>query len=188
MKIFTSPKLILVPLELVEKAQAFAKEVVPTVRYEDSNQFNKKKIQNDHFVSKIGEEAVRLLFEQYEKKVEGPDYTIYKGKNKSWEEDLVIDGLPLAVKTQKKSAALKYGLSWTFQFSGYRKDPVLKSPEAWVCFVEYNDVYLNKRNQTHFCKVFPPYKIKELVFREPKLPYLKGKKKVVYAEDFKKVL
>ncbi len=177
MREFTEPVVIRLSPELIDKAKEFAKQVVGTVNYRDSNQSNMQKIQNDHFISKLGEEAVRLVFERYDKTVVGPDYTIYSGKNKSWDEDLTIDSVGLAVKTQKKSAALRYGLSWIFQSSGYRTDPILTSLDAWVCFVECDD------NSDYECKVFPPYQIKELTFKEPKLDYLKGKKRVVYADD-----
>lgn len=177
MKLFTEPKTVKLSKDLIDLARKFAEEVVGTVNYRDSNQYNIAKIKNDHFVSKLGEEAVKLVFEAFDKKVIGPDYTIYRGKAKSWDEDLSIEGVPLAVKTQKKSAALRYGLSWTFQSSGYRTDPILKSPNSWVCFVECDD------KNGYDCKVFPPYQVKELNFRDPKLAYLIGKKKVVYAED-----
>jgi hypothetical protein len=91
-----------------------------TFNYEDSNQFNKEKIKQDHFISKLGEKAVRQSFEKFGKVVKGPDYTIYQQKQKSWKEDVYTDDFALAVKTQKKSAAIRYGLSWTFQSSSFR--------------------------------------------------------------------
>jgi hypothetical protein len=177
MKLFTYPQKVLIPPELIDLARDFAKKVVATVNYSDSNQSMIEKITDDHFVSKIGEEAVKSVFQKFGKSVIGPDYTIYDGKQKSWEEDLRIAGVPMAVKTQKKSAALKYGLSWTFQSSGFRDDPILNTPDAWVCLVESDD------NNRYECRVFPPYRIKELIFKEPVLKRLKGKKKVIYARD-----
>ncbi|MEN0045695.1 MAG: hypothetical protein AAF806_01415 [Bacteroidota bacterium] len=162
-----------------KRAQAFAEAVISTVNYSDSNQKNKAKIQEDHFVSKLGEEAVRKIYERANFQVKGPDYEIYKGKKKSWEEDLYIDDIGMAVKTQKRSAANRYGLSWTFQCSEKRKDPVLKDPLAWVCFVVFEDI--GSKN----CLVYPAKQIGILKFRPPKLKYLIGKKQVVYAEDFK---
>lgn len=126
----------------------------------------------------MGEEAVKKIFESSGKKVEGPDYAIYSQEKKSWNADLKIDSVDLAVKTQKKSAAQKYGLSWTFQSSSYRKDPILNSTENWVCFVECNDM-----DGSYSCVVYPPYQIKELTFKDPVLPHLKGKKQVVYETD-----
>ncbi|MEM8525366.1 MAG: hypothetical protein AAGG68_12070 [Bacteroidota bacterium] len=162
----------------MERAKKFAAAVVGTVNYQDSNQSNTKKIQEDHFVSKLGEEAVRKIYERADFQVKGPDYAIYKGKQKSWAEDLYIDDIGMAVKTQKRSAANRFGLSWTFQCSQRRKDPILKDPLAWVCFVVFEDA----ANEN--CLVYPAKQIGTLQFRPPKLKRLVGKKQVVYAADF----
>jgi hypothetical protein len=179
MRYFTVIQTVVLSPELIAKARDFAKRVTPTIGspgsgYRDTNQFDLKKIENDHFVSKAGEEAVRIVFEKFGRQVKGPDYHIYEGKQKSWDSDLYIDGLGLAVKTQSVVLSKKFGLSWTFQAGTYRRDPILNKPDAWVCFVEFNPT-------TRQCKVFPPYQIKELTFGEPKLEKLKGSKKVVYA-------
>lgn len=180
MRYFVKVQTVVVDASLVVKAKSFARQVTPTIGspgngYRDTNQFNLQKIEKDHFISKVGEEAVRIVFEQLGRQVQGPDYQIYKGKKKSWDSDLYIDGLGLAVKTQAASLAQKFGLSWTFQAGNYRKDPILNNLDAWVCFVEFNET-------TRQCAVYPPYQIKELTFGEPKLDRLKGSKRVVYAE------
>lgn len=180
MRFFKTPKKVLIKPSEIEFAMEFAQNVVPTVNYRDSNQSNLLKIQDDHFISKIGEEAVKKVFLTYGRTVKGPDYMIYNGKAKSWEEDLYIDEIGLAVKTQKRTSADRYGLSWTFQSSEKRTDPVLKSPLAWVNFVLCNDA-----NGSYSCIVFPPFQVKELVFKKPKLKHLWGKKKVAYYEDLK---
>jgi hypothetical protein len=163
--------------EAIARATAFAEAVSETVDYRDSNQTQKKKIQDDHFVSKLGEEAVRLVFETRHCIVEGPDYTIYAGKKKSWVADLKINELDVAVKTQRRSAANRYGLSWTFQDSPRRRDPILSMPEAWVCLVAYEDLRPNFE-----CVVYPLRKIKQLIFEPPRLSHLAGKKKTVSME------
>jgi hypothetical protein len=178
MKTFDRILTIAISSECIAKARDFALNVVKTVEYSDSNQFDTRKISDDHFISKIGEEAVKTAFENAGCAVSPIDYTIYDGKHKSWAADLTIDGIPLAVKTQKFSSAEKYGLSWTFQASAMRNDPILRNPDGWVCFVECND-YCG-----FTCRVFPPFQIKYLSFREPRLSHLHGKKKVVYADDF----
>ncbi|MFI5134761.1 MAG: hypothetical protein ACHQD9_02800 [Chitinophagales bacterium] len=180
-KPFITPKRVLLTAQIISRAKKFSSAVINTVDYKDSNQSVKSKIQDDHFISKLGEEAVKAVFEKRGNKVIGPDYKIYDGKKKTWSADLIVSGIDVAVKTQKKSAANKYGLSWTFQNSEIRKDPILKNPESWVCFVECND-----SDEKFCCTVFPPVKIKRLQFKEPKLSHLKGKKKVVYAEDILK--
>jgi len=160
--------------EKIVKAYDFAKAVVQTVNYSDSNQRHQEKIKDDHFVSKIGEEAVVNVLRDYGS-VTGPDYTIYKGKDKSWLHDLEMNGTAIAVKTQRRTAARHYGLSWTFQNASRRRDSLLYQPDAWIVFVEYND------ENPYECFVYPPYQLKELTFEEPKLAHLKDTKKVVYA-------
>lgn len=177
----TEKNLIVLQPEIIEKANEFADAVTQTTNYSDSNQYIAKKIRDDHFISKLGEEAVKNLLQQHGCKVTGPDYQIYKGRNKSWSSDLYVNSLGIAVKTQRRSAAKRYGLSWTFQnIPGGRKDPVLSVPNAWVFFVEYIDTDKSKDKLI----VFPPKQIKDLDFEEPVMDYLKGKKKVVYAKNF----
>ncbi len=166
---------IKIPESVVKKASSFADSVISTVDYSDSNQTRQRKIRDDHFISKIGEEAVYRCFKLFTDAVSKPDYKIYSGSKKSWESDLRVEDIPIAVKTQKKSSAEKYGLSWTFQDSPVRHDPILDEPEAWVCFVECDDTAEYK------CTVYPPNQMMDLIFREPKLSHLKGKKKVIYA-------
>jgi hypothetical protein len=179
MRNFVTVQTVVLNKNLVTKARDFAKQVTPTVGvsgkgYADANQFNLQKIEHDHCVSKLGEEAVRIIFEQQHRQVWGPDYHVYQSGQKSWAADLYIDGTGLAVKTQTVTSAQRFGLSWTFQAGAFRKDPILNQPDAWVCFVALDEV-------THYAKVYPPYQIKELKFEAPKLHKLKGSKKVVYA-------
>jgi hypothetical protein len=181
MSTFRTPQIIHLPPELVARAQAFADAVTDTVDYQDSHQTKKQKIRDDHFVSKLGEEAVRLVFERRNCIVEGPDYAIYAGKQKSWIADLSINALEVAVKTQRRSAARRYDLSWTFQDSPRRRDPILSMPEAWVCLVVYEDL---KSDQE--CLVYPLRKIKQLIFEAPRLSRLIGKKRAVYLETLQK--
>ena len=177
MATFRALQVVHLSSEAVARATAFAEAVTATVNYRDSNQTIQKKIRDDHFVSKLGEEAVRFVFEQRDCSVEGPDYTIYSGKQKSWDADLKINDLEVAVKTQRRSAAKRYGLSWTFQDSPERRDPILDTPEAWVCLVVFEDL-----KDGHECVVYPLRKIKQLIFEAPRLSKLVGKKQAVYLE------
>jgi len=129
----------------------------------------------------LGEEAVRFVFEQRDCKIEGPDYTIYSGNQKSWDADLKINDLDVAVKTQRRSAAKRYGLSWTFQDSPERRDPILDMPESWVCLVVFEDL-----KGGYECVVYPLRKIKQLIFEAPRLSRLVGKKQAVYLETLQK--
>lgn len=177
MATFREPQVVHIPTAAVERATAFASAVIATVDYRDSTQTVKQKIQDDHFVSKLGEEAVRFVFGQRNCKIEGPDYTIYSGKRKSWDADLKINDLEVAVKTQRRSTAKRYGLSWTFQDSPERRDPILDTPDAWVCLVVYEDL-----KDGYECVVYPLRKIKQLIFEAPRLSRLVGKKQAVYLE------
>lgn len=181
MSTFRTPQTILIPDDARQRASTFAQAVTETVNYRDSNQSVKEKIRDDHFVSKLGEEAVRILFEGRECKVVGPDYGVYEAKRKSWEADLKINGLEVAVKTQRRSAANRYGLSWTFQDSPERHDPILDMPEAWVCLVVFEDLKPEPE-----CLVYPLRKIKQLIFEAPRLAKLAGKKQAVYLETLVK--
>jgi hypothetical protein len=181
MPTFREPQIVHLPPEAVERAQAFADAVTSTVNYRDSNQMVKKKIKDDHFVSKLGEEAVKFVFEARKCKVEGPDYKVYAGKGKSWEADPKVNDLEVVVKTQRLSAAHRYGLSWTFQDSPERCDPILDLPDAWVCLVVYEDL-----KDRYECLVYPLRKIKQLIFEAPRLSKLVGKKQAVYLETLQK--
>lgn len=181
MSTFKEPQTILLSNEARERALSFANKVVETVNYLDSNQSVIEKIRDDHFVSKLGEEAVRILFQSRNCQVEGPDYDVYEAKRKSWAADLKVNGLEVAVKTQRRSAANRFGLSWTFQDSPERRDPILDMPDAWVCLVVFEDL-----NTELECLVYPLRKIKQLIFEAPRLKKLTGKKQAVYLETLLK--
>lgn len=179
MSLYPAPRKVSLPPPAVDKARWFAANVIGTVNYSDSRQSNVEKVSDDHFVSKLGEEAVRQVMVELGFTVEGPDYTIYEGKKKSWDADLKVNGRDVAVKTQRRTTAQKFGLSWTFQCGNQRRDAILDDAEAWVFFVEYDD------SGDGACDlwVYPPYKVGKLKFRPPKKRELVGEKQVVYAED-----
>jgi hypothetical protein len=181
MATFRTPQVIHLSAETVARAKSFAEAVSETVNYGDSHQTLKRKISDDHFVSKLGEEAARCVFEARNCIVQGPDYSIYSGTKKSWAADLKINNLEVAVKTQRRSAAKRYGLSWTFQDSPSRRDPILSMPEAWVCLVVFEDLKPGCE-----CIVYPLRKIKQLIFEAPRLQKLVGKKQAVYLETLQK--
>ena len=175
---FLRPKRVQLTDAHLTRARRFAAAVVGTVDYSDSNQHLAKKIEQDHYVSKLGEEAVVLVLRSKGLTVRGPDYAVYTGKRKSWEADLFVDEVPLHVKTQTAASGARYGHSWTFQNSARRRDPVLHEPGAWVCFVTAYERH---------CLVYPPYRMGELTLGDPKLAHLVGKKRVAYAEDLPRI-
>jgi hypothetical protein len=180
MREFEQVQIVKLSADVIDRARTFARRVVGTVNYDDSGQSNAKKIEDDHFVSKLGEEAVASVYRLLGEEVKGPDYTIYKGRRKSWAHDLFVDEVGLAVKTQRRSAARRYGLSWTFQAGKTRRDPILDSPEAWVCFVAFDDL-----DGANTCYVYPTYRIKDCPFKAPRLKRLIDSKIVVYVADLK---
>lgn len=173
------PDPILVSLDntSTEKAKLFADAVLATVNYADSGQTNTRKVFQDHFHSKLAEAAVANLYRQHTV-VAGPDYNIYPAKSKSWDADLMINNIPVGIKTQTMAAAKKYGLSWTFQSGKYRKDKVLEQSDHWIIFTLLSD------SSPYQCLVFPARQIHQLPFKDPVLQKLKGEKQVVYGQDF----
>jgi len=89
----------------------------------------------------------------------------------------MINDWEVAVKTQRRSAADRYGLSWTLQDSSERRNPILDLPDAWMCLVVYEDL-----RDGFDCLVYPLQKIKQLTFEAPRLSRLIGKKQAVYLE------
>jgi hypothetical protein len=178
MKFFDKSQLVSTSPAIIEKAKEFTNQVIGTVDYSDSQQSNKQKVWHDHFISKIGEEAVYKIYTQFTDNITKPDYKIYHGKNKNWDADIKVNNVDLAVKTQTKSSADKFGLSWTFQWGLHRKDIILDQPDSWVCFVKCDDT-----NSRYNCIVYPAMQIKYIIFGEPKIARLRGEKKVVYAKD-----
>jgi hypothetical protein len=65
MPTFRTPQIVQLSPETVSRAKAFAEAVIETVNDRDSNQTHKQKIGDDHFVSKLGEEAARNVFEAH---------------------------------------------------------------------------------------------------------------------------
>lgn len=124
---------------------------------------------------------MRFVFEKRDCIVEGPDYTILSGKQKSWAPDLKIHAFDVAVKTQRRSTANRYGLSWTFQDSSGRQDSILDIPNAWICLVVYDDL-----KPGYECVVYPLRKIKQLIFEAPRLSKLVGKKQAIYLETLQR--
>ena len=181
MSTFRIPQVVRLSPEAVTRAAAFAEAVTDTVNYRDTNQTLKKKIYDDHFVSKLGEEAVCQVFMARNCEVKGPDYAIYRSKQKSWAADLRVNALDVAVKTQRRSAGNRYGLSWTFQDSPRRRDPILDMENAWICLVVYEDLL-----PEYECMVYPLRMTKQLIFEAPRLRKLVGNKQAVYLETLQK--
>ncbi len=168
--------------KIIKKCENFAEKTMENFKdnYNDRNQSIHDKIKQDFFIGKIGESCVvtayeRLGIEVFNTKGEkGANYDI--GSNAWGRNDLIINSTRYRVKSQPTSQAKRYGLSWTFNLNP--RDPILDNPEGNVIFVEVDDIYRNLG-----CDIYPPYKIKELKFTEPKREALLGKKTIVLAEN-----
>jgi hypothetical protein len=76
MKFYKEIQRVILPRSTIQKAQDFANAITDTTNYSDSNQNTRLKIINDHFVSKLGEEAAWFVFQKYTP-ISQPDYAIY---------------------------------------------------------------------------------------------------------------
>jgi hypothetical protein len=182
LQFFSKPVTIALTSGMVQSAADFADRVIQTVDYRDSYQGDRAKVRLDHFISKLGEAAVYQVLQPYANSITSPDYRIYHGSAKSWDADLRVNNIDLAVKTQSQKNADRFGLSWTFQAGRYRRDRILDQPDAWICFVLCGD------HSPYNCRVFPPVQLRSLRLGEPKLERLRHEKKVVYANDNRHIL
>ncbi len=72
MKFYKEIQRIVLGEDAVKKSKDFAIAVAATTDYNDTNQANTSKIINDHFVSRLGEEAARTALERFAV-ITGPD-------------------------------------------------------------------------------------------------------------------
>ncbi len=167
------PKLVTIKSSWSEDSARYADAVVGTVNYADSNQSNKIKVRNDHFVGKVAEFCAHQLLKD-DFAISSPDCEVFKGKDKSWESDLK-GKTSFAIKSQTVESYKKYGASLMFQdIKGGRRDPILDKPEDYVVWVLVSQ---------HYGIVVPPMKVKDLIMGEPKVFRLKGTKSVAYLEQ-----
>lgn len=168
--------------EIIDKCENFAEKTMENFKdnYNDRNQSVYDKIKQDFFIGKIGESCVVIAYERLGIEVfntKGEKGANYNVESYVWgRNDLIINSVRHRVKSQTTSQAKRYGLSWTFNLDP--RDPILDNPEGNVIFVEVDDIYRNLG-----CDIYPPYKIKELKFTEPKREALLGKKTIVLAEN-----
>ena len=91
--------------------------------YSKRNQEDVKKIVNDIQSGKIAELLVHRYLIEKGKPCTPPDFVIYPPKHKSFDADLVCEGINIHVKSCIPSA--KWSNSWVFQ----PNDKLVKSPE-----------------------------------------------------------
>lgn len=160
-----------IPADVREKCEKFAIECASTNKseYAKRNQSNLSKIQQDIVVGKIGEWAVMQYLGEG---CSEPDFEIYIGKKKSFDADLVHNGVNVHVKSQSEKSAKLYGHSWLFQ----KRDPLYRKPNPTDLIV---GVFVG---DTH-ARIVMYGNVGELKFGEPKVHQLRGNKVAIYLED-----
>lgn len=101
---------------LLDKTYIFAANSVKTSIdfYATRGQSDLKKVTWDIRNGKLAEEISYSLLSQTFPNLSTPDYQIYQDKQKSWDADLKNDKVQIAVKSQDKKTAERFGLSWVF--------------------------------------------------------------------------
>lgn len=185
-----NPKIFVIDKNILDKCKSFSENVINTTDYSDSNQNNKQKEINDHFVGKVGEFGAYLyLISLGYKDCLEPDCKIYTN-NKSWNEDLKCKDVTFGVKSQSyciaKSLANKFNsklsntISWSFQHGKNRKDTVFNNIDNNIIF----SLYIKKfKSDIDRVLVFPIKKIGDIIFKESLMEHVKSSKKVAYGID-----
>jgi len=128
--------------EEIDKCRTFAHAVVNTNidRYAQRNQFDIDKIIDDIFVGKLAEYAAYKFLLSRGKKVTEPDTQVYAANKKSFSADLT-DGINhYHVKCMKKSAAERFGLSWSFQIEDRLITRPANNDVMLLCEIDGTDV------------------------------------------------
>ena len=101
---------------LLDKTYIFAANSVKTSQdmYARRGQSDVNKIIWDIRNGKLAEEISYSLLSKNFPNLSAPDYQIYQAGQKSWDADLKNDKIQIAVKSQNKETAERFGLSWIF--------------------------------------------------------------------------
>ena len=144
--------------------------------YKRRGQDDPSKIKQDIYYGKLAEYAVWLTYTDMNQDCTKPDLAIYKGRNKSYSADMIVNNAHnLHVKSQLLQTAKQFGLSWMFQ----KNDPLVKTP----LLSDY--VVLCVTLNTNKVRVFEPIKAKDLVkkYKKPKKKQLQSTKLALYGKD-----
>lgn len=98
-----------------------------------------------------------------------PDMEIYKAKDKSFDADLVVDGVPIHVKSMTVQSAERWGLSWVFDIND--------DLEGWMA------LWLINREEIELLGLLPVDAVNE--FWSPTRKTSLKTKKVLYYDDIK---
>lgn len=173
-------KTINVPTEIITKINEFVDQI-DTKHYNRRGQTNEKKKKKDQFAGKISEWATYLFLKEQNIECSEPDMTIYEKKKKNFAPDMMVEKVPLHVKSCHKDS--KYPVSWIFQksdlngLSGKDKEFYNKDNSGIIscCVVDHknNDVqivwFLDKNVAIDILeppKVFQLMNVKECLYNE----------------------
>lgn len=134
-------------------------------QYKKRNQNNKDKIISDIYYGKIAEFMVYNFLSSKSKKLNSPDLNIYSKYKKSFDADLVVDGINIHVKSHKVNS--NFPVSWLFQ----KSDPLVRSINKDLLAL----VVLDKDSSYMYM-----HKSSDIEFDEPMKDSLKFSKVCVY--------
>ena len=152
-------------------------------------QTNPKRIKHQTAVGKMGELLATDWLREKGYNCSDPDFTIYTGRNKSWDSDMHIlsshGKFKVACKSQDEVSARRFGRSWIFQKGGNgfgHTDPVIQQGESLSVFVS-----LNLEKET--AEVMGPFRMLDMrpLFKEPRVKKLRYTKVALYWEDMQYV-
>lgn len=172
------------PEEIIS-ATLFSEKVIPTVTgyYKKRNQYDIEIIKHQTFIGKMGEFGARAWLINTGNPCSPINLDVTY--NKTFDADIIIrENIRCHVKSQDKISANKFGISWTFQFSGSGNghrdseifDNYAQNDIIIFCLVDSPKVYI--------CAKINVYQLHELgLFGNPKKESLIGIKKVVYFDS-----
>lgn len=143
--------------------------------YKRRSQENITKILNDIILGKMGEYGVYLMLTKKGLILDKPDIQVYSKEKKSFDADLAYKDLKFHIKSQSLEQSLKYNTSWSFQ----PNDKLIINPtdNDMIFLCQVSDLTVNILSY-HYAKTYKPY------YSDPQKMNLRGKKKVLYYEDF----
>lgn len=171
------------------KCEKFAQDSVLTSadKYARRNQSNVEKIKKDIRNGKIGEYGTHSVLLEKLPDLSEPDISIYDKSQKSWDPDLKSSsGIRVAVKSQDIESAINYGDSWVFQYrpnQNYDCDVGIFKENDDNHYVAFNALNVPKRIGIIKAIVKVSWLHEKKLFKEMKIPQLRGNKVAVYFSD-----
>ena len=137
------------------------------------------KMIDDIVIGTAGEYAVYNLLREQGRKCSKPDLKIYKARRKSFDQDLLSEGVKIHVKSQSLESEKKYGKSFLFQ----RSDKLISTPEANE-FLAFTNVNLSTMEVEVLGFVNAKTMVELDLIGECKVPWFQKTKVAIYLEDF----